>query len=101
MAQYELDLVPHKIKGNVIHLRQQDGYVNATAMCKAAGKLFADYYRLKTTKAYLEELSADMGIPIPKLVQVFSGGDPKLQGTWVHPQVAIHLAQWLSPAFAV
>jgi hypothetical protein len=24
-----------------------------------------------------------------------------LQGTWVHPQVAIHLAQWLSPKFAV
>ena len=24
-----------------------------------------------------------------------------MQGTWVHPQVAIHLAQWLSPQFAV
>jgi hypothetical protein len=26
---------------------------------------------------------------------------PEIQGTWVHPQVAIHLAQWLSPKFAV
>lgn len=26
---------------------------------------------------------------------------PELQGTWVHPQVAIHLASWLSPDFAV
>jgi KilA-N domain len=24
-----------------------------------------------------------------------------MQGTWVHPYVAIHLAQWLSPRFAV
>ena len=24
-----------------------------------------------------------------------------MQGTWVHPQVATHLAQWLSPKFAV
>ena len=24
-----------------------------------------------------------------------------MQGTWVHPQVAINLAQWLSPKFAV
>jgi len=30
-----------------------------------------------------------------------SGGDHRLQGTWVHPQVAINLGQWVSPAFAV
>jgi len=30
-----------------------------------------------------------------------SGGNPRLQGTWVHPQVAINLAQYLSPKFAV
>ena len=34
-------------------------------------------------------------------MQVIQGGTPELQGTWVHPQVAVHLAQWLSPAFAV
>ena len=32
---------------------------------------------------------------------VQGGGNPRLQGTWVHPQVAINLGQWLSPAFAV
>lgn len=42
-----------------------------------------------------------MGFPISELVQSIRGGNPELQGTWVHPQVAIHLAQWLSPEFAV
>jgi hypothetical protein len=42
-----------------------------------------------------------MGIPITELVQSIRGGTPELQGTWVHPQVAIALAQWLSPEFAV
>jgi hypothetical protein len=28
-------------------------------------------------------------------------GSNELRGTWVHPQMAIHLAQWLSAAFAV
>jgi hypothetical protein len=42
-----------------------------------------------------------MGIPITEIVQSVRGGDPALQGTWVHPQVAINLAQWLSPEFAV
>jgi hypothetical protein len=35
------------------------------------------------------------------LVQIKKGGVKNEQGTWVHPQVAIHLAQWLSPTFAV
>ena len=29
------------------------------------------------------------------------GGNPQLQGTWVHPYVAINLGQWLSPKFSV
>lgn len=99
--QYSLSLIEHRVQDSVVDQRQVDGYINATAMCKAAGKLMADYRRLGTTVAYLEELESDMGIPISELVQTIKGGDPKLQGTWVHPQVAINMAQWLSPRFAV
>ena len=42
-----------------------------------------------------------MQISTSELVHIIKGGDPRLQGTWVHPQVAINLAQWLSPKFAV
>ena len=35
------------------------------------------------------------------LVQKIKGGIKELQGTWVHPDVAINLAQWVSPKFAV
>lgn len=52
------------------------------------------------TKAFLEALQADIGIPTSQLIQVIRGGNVA-QGTWVHPQVAIHLAQWLSPQFSV
>lgn len=34
-------------------------------------------------------------------MQIVKGGETKLQGTWVHPQVAINLGQWASPKFAV
>lgn len=95
-------LVEHQIEGNVIPLRDDDCYVSATAMCKAAGKLIGDYRRNAATKEYFEALSADMGIPITALIQTLKGGNDKnMQGTWVHPKVAIHLAQWLSPQFAV
>lgn len=81
--------------------REEDGYINATALCKMNGKLIADYRRLETTKAFISELSAVMGIPITGLISVKRGGTSQDQGTYVHPKVAIHLAQWLSPKFAV
>ncbi len=46
-------------------------------------------------------MSADIGIPISELIQIVKGGFSDLQGTWVHPQVAINLGQWASPKFAV
>ena len=98
--QPQLALIPHKVAGGVVEQRRKDGYINATAMCSASGKLFADYNRLKTTSAFFGALQADMGIPISEIIQSVKGGDG-VQGTWVHPKVAIHLAQWLSPEFAV
>lgn len=99
--QYSLSLITHQVQNSIVEQRASDGYINATAMCKATGKLMADYRRLGSTDAFLQALEADMGFPISALVQSVKGGDPALQGTWVHPQVAIHMAQWLSPQFAV
>ncbi len=94
-------LLEHQVEGEFVHQRLGDGYINATAMCKASGKKWNDYYRLSSTNAYLSELSAVTGIPATDLIQVIQGGTPELQDTWVHPQVSINLGQWLSPQFAV
>ena len=100
--QYQLDLIPHEIERVSINQRATDGYINASAMCDAAGKRFRDYRNLKTTNAYLQALSSKAGISAFELIQSIRGGRyPDLRGIWVHPQVAIHLAQWLSPQFAV
>lgn len=99
--QYSLALINHKVENSVIEQRASDGYINATAMCKAADRRIAKYLENDTTQDYLQELSSDVRIRTSELVQVIKGGEPHLQGTWVHPQVAIHLAQWLSPKFSV
>lgn len=99
--QLNLVLIPHQVGNEIIQQRARDGYINATAMCKAANKKWNDYTRLNTTGPFLVELASVAGIPVTELVQSLSGGHPQLQGTWVHPQVATHLAQWLSPQFAV
>lgn len=98
--QYSLSLISHQVQNSIVEQRASDGYINATAMCKAAGKLFGHYRENASSVAFLEALEMDIGIPISKLIQVLRGTNVA-QGTWVHPQVAIHLAQWLSPQFAV
>lgn len=45
-------------------MRAADDYINATAMCRLAGKKFHDFYRLDTTEAYFNELSSKTGIPL-------------------------------------
>jgi len=96
-----ISTISHNFNDTKIKQRQSDGYLDATAMCKATGKLFADYRRLKVSQEFVEALSSDMVIPITELVQSVKGGNPESQGTWIHPQVAINLAQWCSPKFAV
>jgi hypothetical protein len=82
--------------------RPGDGYVNATAMCKANAKLWADFWRTDRCSHYLEALATVMGNPTTGpdgLVQSKQGGPER--GTWVHPDMATELARWISPAFSV
>lgn len=97
--QLDLDLIHHEANGSVIDQRPKDGYINATALCIAGGKKWSHYWGNATTQAFIAELESDAGIPASVLVQSTKGG--ALQGTWVHPLVAIHLGQWVSAKFAV
>jgi hypothetical protein len=81
--------------------RPLDGYVNATAMCKAYGKLFNDYGRLDRTTQYVRALSRSTGNPVDLLIQMITTGLNEFRGTWVHPRIAVDLARWLHPEFAV
>ena len=74
--------------------------VNATEMAKPFGKLVGDWLRLKATTEFTETFSADMHIPISALIQVVKGGNSE-QGTWLHEDVALEFARWLSPSFAI
>ena len=87
--------------GNPITFYKGDNVmVNATEMAKPFGKLVGDWIRLKTTTEFAEALSADMQIPISALIQVVKGGNNE-QGTWMHEDIALEFARWLSPAFAI
>lgn len=88
------------IGGKSIRAREVDHYVNATELCKATGKKWNDYFRNKNTEQFLEALAPVAGIPATELIQTRQGGKPSEQGTWIHPRVVIHFAQWASAEFA-
>ena len=68
----QLALIGHQLDGKLISQRPKDGYINATSLCKAAGKLFNDYSRLATTKDFLQALSTETGIPVSALYQTIN-----------------------------
>jgi len=87
--------------GHPIQRRQVDGYVNATAMCKANGRHMPHYLANGRTVEYLQALSGSVGIPTDLLRVSIGNGPNHLRGTWIHPRLAVDLARWISPAFAV
>jgi hypothetical protein len=87
------------LDNNIIEYRKSDGYINATQLCKAGNKHFNDWFRLKSTNEYLVSMETKTGIPVLDLIDKNIGGEHI--GTWIHPKVAINLAQWMSPEFAV
>lgn len=90
--------------------------VNASQMARKFGKKTTDWLRLKSTKDFLTELEATIGTDQNgdsrlaydqgadshlALVQVVHGGKKDEHGTWMHEDVALEFARWLSPKFAI
>ena len=73
--------------------------VNATEMAKAFDKRPIDWLQNKQTEEFLNELSKVRKSTLADLVQVTRGGDNP--GTWMHEDVALEFARWLSPAFSI
>jgi hypothetical protein len=101
------NIILHQIGNTAVVLNSEDGYVNATAM--AAGhkertgqrKDVHDWLKLKRTKETIEHLSAVTGKVVTELYQVFQGGIPENQGTWIHPRLAVRFGMWLSDDFGL
>lgn len=97
----EFPIIRRNINDTFIALRLTDGYINATALCEACDKELEDYTRLEVTNEFMKELSKETKVPVSLLMQPFESSNPTIKGTWVHPQLAINLAQWASPQLGI
>lgn len=76
--------------------------VNATEMAKPFGKRPVDWLNNQYTKGFLIDLAEVRNLTSADLVRVIKGGNDKnAQGTWMHEDVALEFARWLSPQFAI
>ena len=92
------DLVTRAWNGTPIARRTTDGYVLATAMCKANSKNWSAYRETDRCQEYIDSLADSSGIRGMDLIESRGGNGG---GTWIHPQLAIDLARWISAPFAV
>lgn len=85
--------------GNPISFHKGDNLmVNATQMAKPFNKSPKDFLKTEQSKRFIEALSEVKKILSSDLVKVTYGNNG---GTWMHEDVAIEFARWLSPAFAI
>ena len=119
----KIQKVTREVNGITVEQRSTDGFINATAMCVAHSR---DIDRWLVTNATFElfcALACDLDITFkpadlrdsdvptlsgakyakmfPNLVVSKRGSPENGGGTWLHPDLAVQLAQWCSPAFAI
>ena len=83
--------------GSPISFQKGDGVmVNATEMAKPFGKRPAKWLELPSTTQFIDSLIAVRKLDRSKLIQQING-----IGTWMHEDVALEFARWLSPSFAI
>lgn len=78
--------------------------VNATQMAKAFGKQPNDWLKTEQAQRMIEAIAKTniFGLADNQLVVTIKGGNnPEERGTWMHEDVALVFAQWLSPDFYV
>ena len=85
-------------EGYPITFENKDGkmMVNATQMAKAFGKKPSNWLVTEQAERIIKAVSGASRIPEALLVTVENGN-----GTWMHEDVALPFAQWLSPEFYI
>jgi hypothetical protein len=82
----------------IIVSRSEDNYINATQLCQAGNKEFNDWYLLDSTKQLINEITIETKIIVSQLVEINNEFN---QDIWLHPDLAIQLAQWISIKFGL
>jgi hypothetical protein len=86
------------INNIVIVSREYDSYINVTQLSLACNKNFNEWLTLASTNDLIKDLESDTGIQELQLIDSKKENSSDYQKNyWVHPDLAIQFAQWISP----
>lgn len=85
----------HFIGINII-IRHEDGYVNASKLCKDYNKQFGHWKRLKQSQELMEYYQKILGVEPIKTVNGARGVAGVISGTYVNPNLLTDIASWIS-----
>lgn len=106
------------VNGVKVEQRADDGFINGTAMCVAHNRDISDWLKTDDVLEMVDALAQDLGLEskdhksgnsvytrvssaFPDLVRVKRGSPSSGGGTWIHPDLAVYLAQWCNKSFAI
>uniref|UniRef100_A0A6C0CPD9 KilA-N domain-containing protein n=1 Tax=viral metagenome TaxID=1070528 RepID=A0A6C0CPD9_9ZZZZ len=82
---------------------KRNGFINVSKICKQFNKSFCHYNELESSKRYKNYKSAAIGKTIAALSYELCGGvteiRQQLKGTYIHKDIAVHVAMWCDPVF--
>lgn len=117
----KLEKMSRSVNGIFIDQRVTDGFINGTAMCVAHSKDISDWLKTDDTWEIVVALADSLNLEAlqikdrksgnsvftrvsasyPTLVVVKRGAPEAGGGTWLHPDLAMQLAQWCNKSFAL
>jgi hypothetical protein len=107
---------------------RSDGYIYATKLCHVGGKQMGHWLALNETKELVKKIQNKLDVENGTIsesryrknetindteksiceirdrkeaIEIHKGGNKYQQGTWIHPDLGIHLAQWISSEFSL
>jgi len=98
--------------------QRESGFINGTAMCVANDREIREWFSNQSTIELLDAIAEDFNLEVnqgispdstvssisaayPDLVVSRRGSPSNGGGTWIHADLAVPLAQWCSPRFAL
>ena len=88
-----------------VTIRKEDGYINASRLCKYAGKQLKNWKRNKSSIVMVAAFEKAHTTPLSFLQKVTTMKDTNenkfISGTYAHPLLIPHIASWASYDFAL
>ena len=86
----------HLVGTKKIRQKSDNGYMFVSDIKKGTGKQWCVYIKLTSTKKFIKELQLTTGLSRDELII-----EKSTHNRWIHPYIAIHMCQWISPKLSV